>query len=338
QENGTAVLLISHDLGMVSHYVRDVVVMHRGRMVEVGRSADVLKAPAHDYTRRLVDALPRRPAIARPAVDKPETILEVDNIVVEYPGRQTLLQKREAKRAVDDITLTVARGETLALVGASGSGKTTLGRTIVGLQAPTDGRMRFRGVEIDYARSDKAKAQRRDIQIIFQDPYSSLDPRQTIAGIIGEPLLLEPGMTKAKIEERVREVMTEVGLPHEFTTRLPHQLSGGQRQRVAIARAIVRDPAFVVADEPVSALDMTVQKQILELIRKLQEKRGFACLFVSHDLGAVEQVADRVAVMENGRIVEIGDRDEVFDRPKHPYTKRLLEAAMLLDRKFEGAA
>lgn len=338
QENGTAVLLISHDLGMVSHYVRDVVVMHRGRMVEVGRSADVLKAPAHDYTRRLVDALPRRPAIARSAVDKPETILEVDNIVVEYPGRQTLLQKREAKRAVDGITLTVARGETLALVGASGSGKTTLGRTIVGLQAPTDGRMRFRGVEIDYARSDKAKAQRRDIQIIFQDPYSSLDPRQTIAGIIGEPLLLEPGMTKAKIEERVREVMTEVGLPHEFTTRLPHQLSGGQRQRVAIARAIVRDPAFVVADEPVSALDMTVQKQILELIRKLQEKRGFACLFVSHDLGAVEQVADRVAVMENGRIVEIGDRDEVFDRPKHPYTKRLLEAAMLLDRKFEGAA
>lgn len=338
QENGTAVLLISHDLGMVSHYVRDVVVMHRGRMVEVGRSADVLKAPAHDYTRRLVDALPRRPAIARPAVDKPETILEVDNIVVEYPGRQTLLQKREAKRAVDGITLTVARGETLALVGASGSGKTTLGRTIVGLQAPTDGRMRFRGVEIDYARSDKAKAQRRDIQIIFQDPYSSLDPRQTIAGIIGEPLLLEPGMTKAKIEERVREVMTEVGLPHEFTTRLPHQLSGGQRQRVAIARAIVRDPAFVVADEPVSALDMTVQKQILELIRKLQDKRGFACLFVSHDLGAVEQVADRVAVMENGRIVEIGDRDEVFDRPKHPYTKRLLEAAMLLDRKFEGAA
>jgi len=337
RENGTAVLLISHDLGMVSHYVRDVVVMHGGKAVEVGRSAEVLKAPVHEYTRRLVDALPRRAAGGRRTSEPRDTILEIDGIVVDYPGRRTLFRNGEPKRAIDGVTLKVSRGETLALVGASGSGKSTLGRTIVGLVRPSNGVMRFRGAAVDYARSVRSRVQRKDIQIIFQDPYSSLDPRQRISEIVGEPLLLESGMTKQKIRDRVREVLTEVGLPHEFLGRFPHQLSGGQRQRVAIARAIVRNPAFVVADEPVSALDMTVQKQILELIRRLQERYGFACLFVSHDLGAVEQVADRVAVMENGQIVEIGERDDVFDRPEHPYTKRLLDAAMLLDRKFEAA-
>ena len=176
------------------------------------------------------------------------------------------------------------------------------------------------------------------MQIIFQDPYSSLDPRQRIGDIVGEPLRLDTTMDGKARDARVREVLDEVGLSQDFLRRLPHQLSGGQRQRVAIARAIARRPAFVIADEPVSALDMTVQKQILKLIRDLQDRYGFACLFVSHDLGAVEQVADRVAVMQNGKIVEVGSRDDIFDRPQHDYTKRLLNAAMLLDRTFEGAA
>ncbi|SMH36729.1 dipeptide ABC transporter ATP-binding protein [Mesorhizobium australicum] len=338
RENGTAVLLISHDLGMVAHYARDVVVMHKGKAVEQGHSRDVLRDPRHDYTRRLVDALPKRHAGGARSSARAEPLLEMRDIVIDYPGRRHLFRTSEAKRAVDTVDLEVGRGETVALVGASGSGKTTLGRAIVGLVGTTSGSITFRGRPLRFDRGEDIKEQRADIQIIFQDPYSSLDPRQRVDAIVGEPLKLDPTISRADRDRRVREVCTEVGLGPEFLRRLPHQLSGGQRQRVAIARAIVRRPAFVVADEPVSALDMTVQKQILQLIRSLQERYGFACLFVSHDLGAVEQVADRVAVMENGRIVEVGSRDDIFDRPQHPYTRRLLDAAMLLDRKFDGSA
>ncbi|WP_374684847.1 ABC transporter ATP-binding protein [Mesorhizobium sp. J428] len=337
QENETAVLLISHDLGMVSHYVRDVVVMLKGKAVERGRSLDVLKAPQHEYTRRLVDALPQRHAGGARSQARVEPLLDVRGVVVEYPGRSTLMRRGEPKRAVDGVDISVGRGETLALVGASGSGKTTLGRAIVGLTPTTSGEIRFRGTAIDLARRAQPEL-RSDIQIIFQDPYSSLDPRQRVGDIVGEPLRLDRALSRKERADRVDEVFREVGLGPEFLRRFPHQLSGGQRQRVAIARAIVRRPAFVVADEPVSALDMTVQKQILELIRDLQRRYSFACLFVSHDLGAVEQVADRVAVMENGKIVEIGFRDDIFDRPKHAYTRRLLEAAMLLDRSFGRTA
>ncbi len=333
RENGTAVLLISHDLGMVAHYVPNVVVMREGKAVEQGRSAEVLSNPRHDYTRRLVDALPKRGA-GGARTDTPDgPMVEIKGLVVDYPGRSRLFSRTEAKRAVDGVDLTVRRGETLALVGGSGSGKTTLGRAVVGLVAPTAGTISFRGEDV----GRREASHRRDMQIIFQDPYSSLDPRQTIADIVGEPLKLEPEMSRAERSARVEEVVSEVGLAPALLPRLPHQLSGGQRQRVAIARAIVRRPAFVVADEPVSALDMTVQKQILLLIRSLQERYRFACLFVSHDLGAVEQVADRVAVMQEGRIVELGDRDDVFDRPQHDYTRSLLDAAMLLDRRFAGA-
>ncbi|WP_353641839.1 ABC transporter ATP-binding protein [Mesorhizobium sp. WSM2239] len=337
QEKGTAVLLISHDLGMVSHYVRDVLVMRDGRSVEQGRTEQVLRAPQQDYTRRLVDALPRRSAGGARTKGTSEPLLHVEDVVIDYPGRTRLFGKTEGKRAVHGVDLTVGRGETLALVGASGSGKTTLGRAIVGLVQPSAGTIRFRGEQIEGGRSEAARRQRRDMQIVFQDPYSSLDPRQRVEDIVEEPLKLDRGMARKERKERVKEVCGDVGLSLDFLRRLPHQLSGGQRQRVAIARAIVRRPAFVVADEPVSALDMTVQKQILLLIRSLQERYGFACLFVSHDLGAVEQVADRVAVMENGRIVEVGHRDDIFDRPQHEYTRRLLDAAMLLDRRFAGA-
>ncbi|TKD48614.1 MAG: ABC transporter ATP-binding protein [Mesorhizobium sp.] len=334
RENGTAVLLISHDLGMVSHYVNNVTVMCEGKAVEQGSSTHVLHTPQHDYTRRLVDALPKRSAGgSRRAVNGPP-LVEISNVVIDYPGRPRLFARAEPKRAVDGVDLAIRRGETLALVGASGSGKTTLGRAIVGLVRPSSGTISFLGKAIANKRSADARAQRRDMQIVFQDPYSSLDPRQSIAEIVTEPLKLDTELDRKRRTARMDEVIEEVGLTRDLLERFPHQLSGGQRQRVAIARAIVRRPAFVVADEPVSALDMTVQKQILLLIRSLQERYGFACLFVSHDLGAVEQVADRVAVMQDGRIVEIGDRDDVFDRPRQAYTRALLDAAMLIDRRF----
>ncbi|MER8826631.1 dipeptide ABC transporter ATP-binding protein [Mesorhizobium sp. M0938] len=338
RENGTAVLLISHDLGMVSHYVNSVTVMCEGKAVEQGSSIQVLHAPQHDYTRRLVDALPKRSAGgSRKAINGPP-LVEISNVVIDYPGRPRLFARAERKRAVDGVDLTIRRGETLALVGASGSGKTTLGRAIVGLVRPSGGTISFLGKAIANDRSADAREQRRDMQIVFQDPYSSLDPRQSIAEIVTEPLKLDTELDRKRRTARMDEVIEEVGLSRDLLERFPHQLSGGQRQRVAIARAIVRRPAFVVADEPVSALDMTVQKQILLLIRSLQERYGFACLFVSHDLGAVEQVADRVAVMQDGRIVEIGDRDDVFDRPRHAYTRALLDAAMLIDRRFADGA
>ncbi|MFC3321834.1 ABC transporter ATP-binding protein [Mesorhizobium cantuariense] len=338
RENRTAVLLISHDLGMVSHYVDNVVVMREGKAVEQGNSAEVLHSPRHEYTRRLVDALPKRSAGGSRAASSGDPLIEISNVVIDYPGRRRLFTRTEPKRAVDGVGLTIRRGETLALVGASGSGKTTLGRAIVGLVKPSSGTITFLGKTIANGRSVDARAQRRDMQIVFQDPYSSLDPRQRIADIVAEPLKLDAGMDGRKRTIRVDEIFDEVGLTRELLQRFPHELSGGQRQRVAIARAIARRPAFVVADEPVSALDMTVQKQILLLIRSLQERYGFACLFVSHDLGAVEQVADRVAVMQDGRIVEIGDRDDVFDNPQHPYTRSLLDAAMLIDRRFADGA
>jgi peptide/nickel transport system ATP-binding protein len=332
QANGTAVLLISHDLGMVSHYIPDVIVMSEGKAIESGPSSEVLRAPKHDYTRRLLDALPRRSAGGMRGGDCGKPVLEVRNVVIDYPGRNRLFSRTEAKRAVHGVDLTVRSGETLALVGASGSGKTTLGRAIVGLVRPTSGQIAF--LDAEGRRPADRRERHREMQIVFQDPYSSLDPRQRIADIIAEPLKLDRSMNAAARAKRVEEVFSEVGLSPDFGRRFPHQLSGGQRQRVAIARAIVGRPAFVVADEPVSALDMTVQKQILLLIRELQARHNFACLFVSHDLGAVEQVADRIAVMQDGRIVEIGERDDVIDRPQHPYTRQLLEAAMLIDRRF----
>jgi peptide/nickel transport system ATP-binding protein len=332
QADGTAVLLISHDLGMVSHYIPNVVVMSEGKAIESGPSSEVLRAPKHDYTRRLLDALPRRSAGGMRGGGCGKPVVEVRNVVIDYPGRNRLFSRTEAKRAVHGVDLTVRSGETLALVGASGSGKTTLGRAIVGLVRPTSGQIAFLGAE--GRRPADRQERHREMQIVFQDPYSSLDPRQRIADIIAEPLKLDRAMNAAARASRVEQVFSEVGLSPDFGRRFPHQLSGGQRQRVAIARAIVGRPAFVVADEPVSALDMTVQKQILLLIRELQARHNFACLFVSHDLGAVEQVADRIAVMQDGRIVEIGERDDVIDRPQHPYTRQLLEAAMLIDRRF----
>jgi len=334
EENDTAVLMISHDLGMVSHYVRNIVVMQNGEAVETGDSRHVLTNPQHPYTRKLVEALPRR-SPARTIDRSGAPLVSVEGVCVDYGGSTGPFSSRQAKRAVQSCDLAIHRGETVALVGGSGSGKTSLGRAIVGLVTPSEGVVAYQGKPMVTSRQLPTRAQRLDFQLIFQDPYSSLDPRMTVERLIEEPLLLGDKLDRAARRARVVETCIAVGLDESFLRRLPHQLSGGQRQRVAIARAIVNRPVFIVADEPVSALDMTVQRQILILLADLQKQFGFACLFVSHDLGAVEQVADRVVVMHNGRIVEQGLRDDVFDRPQHDYTRSLLDASMLLEREDE---
>lgn len=328
QDNGTAVLLVTHNLGLVARYADRALVMQRGRVVEEGPARALLTAPREEYTRLLVSAMPQR--LPRPPRPAGETVLEARGLTVDYPGRLRLFRRMPGKRAVAGVDLAIAQGETVALVGGSGSGKTTLGRAMLRLVQPSGGRLLFRGRDVTTARDAAFREFRLACQIVFQDPYSSLDPRMRIGDIVAEPLRHEPGLDAAARAARVAETFEAVGLPG-MDRRFPHQLSGGQRQRVAIARAIVRRPALVVADEPVSALDMTVQKQILELIRTLQAERGFACLFISHDLGAVAEVADRVVVMQNGGIVEQGTRDEIFDHPQHPYTRALLAATPTLE-------
>jgi peptide/nickel transport system ATP-binding protein len=332
RDHGTAVLLISHDLAMVARYTDRALVMQRGQVVEEGRTADLLAAPRHAYTRRLLAALPRRtPARPRPAVP-PSPLVEVRDLVVEYASRAGLFRRAAApKRALQGVSLTVAPGEVVALVGGSGSGKTTLGRAVAGLVRPSAGEIRYAGRPIGRAEPGW-RDYRRNCQMVFQDPYGSLDPRMTVEALVAEALRQEGGMTAALRATRVRGVLEEVGLGGpDYLGRYPHELSGGQRQRVAIARAVARRPAFVIADEPVSALDVTVRAQVLDLLAELQAKYGFSCLFISHDLGVVEQVADRVVVMSEGRVVEEGDRDQVFDRPGHAYTRRLLSAIPTLE-------
>jgi peptide/nickel transport system ATP-binding protein len=279
----------------------------------------------------VVEAVPRRgAATARRAAGEP--LISVRGLKVSFGGRQRLFRHDADVAAVDGVDLDVGAGETVAVVGGSGSGKTTLGRAMLRLIPSAGGEIRFHGRRVI---STRDRAFRLASQLVFQDPYSSLDPRMRVGEIVAEPLRHVPDLTAAECGRRVAAMLDEVGLAG-FAPRWPHELSGGQRQRIAIARAIVRRPSFVVADEPVSALDMTIQAQVLKLIGRLQAQYGFACLFISHDLGAVEQVADRVVVMQRGRIVEQGSRDEIFDHPRHDYTKALLAAAPVLD--FAGPA
>ncbi|MBU9185754.1 ABC transporter ATP-binding protein [Burkholderia multivorans] len=329
RESGTAVMLITHNLGLVARYASRAVVLCKGREIEQGPATALLANPKEDYTRELVAAIPAREA--RDPIDRGALpILEARAVSVVHQGRRTLLGKRTLPvPAVSDVSFTLHAGETLAIVGGSGSGKSTLSRAIVQLVPVSNGRLYFRGKEL----TEKGPARqtfRKECQMIFQDPYSSLNPRMRIDQIVGEPLLRIEGMRGDERTARVAAVLKEVGLDG-FANRYPHQMSGGQRQRVAIARAIVVRPALILADEPTSALDMTLQKQILALFKQLQKEYGFACIFVSHDLAVVEQICDRILVMEKGRVVEAGERDAVLDHPTHPYTKSLLSASPHLD-------
>ncbi|CAB3651805.1 Glutathione import ATP-binding protein GsiA [Achromobacter ruhlandii] len=333
REHNTAVLMISHDLPMVARYTERMVVMQHGKVLETGTTAGILERPRHPYTRKLLDAMPRRLPARPPIQEAP--IVEVRNLVVDYAGHQRLFSRTGAKRALNGIDLQVKPREVVAVVGGSGSGKTTLGRAIAGLLAPTSGQILFRDQPVS-RRSPAWRDYRLNCQMVFQDPYSSLDPRMTIGELVGEGLRMLVDMPAADKRRRVDEVLAEVGLGSEYAKRFPHELSGGQRQRVAIARAVVRRPSFVIADEPVSALDVTVRAQVLDLFADLQERHGFSCLFISHDLGVVEQVADRVVVMRDGGIVEQGTRDTVFDQPREEYTRSLLSAIPALESTETG--
>ncbi len=323
--SGTAVLLVTHDLQLVAHYADSVLVLKRGDQVESGRAGEVLRNPREAYTRSLIAALPRRDD-SRPAVADAPPVIEARNVAVAYPGAHRLFSRQADKLAVDGVSLAIRPGEVVAVVGGSGSGKTTLGRALIGLLPLAGGEIRFRGQPVGSGGRQDRRDFRLACQMVFQDPYSSLDPRQRIGDIVAEPLNHGEPLTRAQRRARVDAMLAEVGLDG-LGERYPHALSGGQRQRVAIARALIRRPALVVADEPVSALDMTIQKQVLTLFRQLQAQHGFACFFVSHNLAAVSEVADRIVVMHQGRIVEQGSVADIFDRPQHDYTRALLEAA-----------
>lgn len=328
---GTAVLLISHDLPMVARYTSRLVVMEKGVIVEQGTTEDILQKPQHPYTKKLLSSLPFR-SEARVLPTGVKTMVSARDIIVDYPGRKGFLKKAEPKRALHGVSIDIHEGEVVALVGGSGSGKTTLGRTIAGLVKESSGQILFNG----RARDADWHDYRLNCQMVFQDPYSSLDPRMTILSLVEEALRLVPDIDSAGKKKRAYETLEEVGLNSDYASRYPHELSGGQRQRVAIARAIARRPKFLIADEPVSALDVTVRAQVLDLFSNLQKRYGFSCLFISHDLGVVEQVADRVIVMQDGRIIEEGNRDTIFDNPKEAYTRRLLQAIPALDLNENG--
>ena len=335
---GTAILLVSHDLSMVAHYADKVVVLRKGETVESGDCAGILFSPRHDYTRALLGALPvRMPAVVEASLVRSRPLVEVRALRVAFSRRPALFWRRPTLfRAVEEADFSIHAHETLAVVGESGSGKTTIGRALMCLTETAGGSIRFDGEEITGLSGAALKRHRLRAQMVFQDPYSSLDPRMDLGDIVAEGLRNVPGLSRAERRQRACEMLAEVGLPGDYAERHPHELSGGQRQRVCIARAVVSRPRFVVADEPVSALDVTIQKQVLGLLRSLQSRFGFTCLFISHDLGVVEQVADRVLVMYRGRILETGSRDDIYDRPLHPYTCRLLQATPRIARDRAG--
>ncbi|HEX2072037.1 MAG TPA: ABC transporter ATP-binding protein [Thermoleophilaceae bacterium] len=337
-ETGAGVLLITHDFGVVAELADRVAVMHAGRIVEHGPVEDVFERPESAHTRRLLAAVPRLDGPLRePRVGDEAPVLALEDVEVGFPvGRRLLRRGGERRRAVDGVTLSIAPGETVGLVGESGSGKSTLARAAVRLLEPTAGSVTFAGRDITRARRRELVPLRAELQIVFQDPYGSLNPRKTARDIVGLPLRLS-GLPKAEVGPRVEELLERVGLEPAHADRWPHELSGGQRQRVGIARALALSPRLVVLDEPVSALDVSVQAQILELLDDLQRDLGLAYLFISHDLRVVRQVSDRVAVMRGGRLVELAPAADLYARPQHPYTAELL-AAVPVARPVRGRA
>ncbi|MGW4905769.1 dipeptide ABC transporter ATP-binding protein [Streptomyces sp. NPDC004270] len=318
EETGMGLLLVTHDVGVAAESVDQVLVMRHGRVVEQGPVAAVLGAPAQPYTRELLSAVPRVDVVRATSQATQEAVLEASGLRREF-GRG-----KRAFAAVDGVSLTVHRGETLGIVGESGSGKTTLGRMLVGLLEPTAGEVRYEG----HARVGVRPA----VQMVFQDPVSSLNPRRSVGESIADPLRARGmGRDQGRIRGRVIELLERVGLEAAHYERYPHEFSGGQRQRVGIARALAADPRVIVCDEPVSALDVTTQAQVVALLGELQRELGLALVFVAHDLAVVRQVSDRVAVMRRGRIVETGPADEVYDHPQDPYTRQLLAAVPALD-------
>ncbi len=326
RRHGTAVLFITHDFGVVSEIADRVAVMRQGKLVEVGTVEGVLKSPQADYTRALVDAVPSLIPRHVATAAAPDPILQVDGLSKTYGGRSGLFGMRgRAVRAVDQITLEVGRGRSLAVVGESGSGKSTLARCIIGLETADVGSVRLDGQTISGLSRAEMRPLRQHIQMVFQDPFASLNPRHKVGDIIALGPVIQ-GVAKSAAWEEARNLLRLVGLQPEAVDRYPHEFSGGQRQRIGIARALAVKPKLIIADEPVSALDVSVQKQVLELLDDLRLKLGLSMLFITHDLRVAAHVCEDVVVMSNGVIVERGPTAEIFASPKHQYTKALLDA------------
>ena len=346
----SGIVLITHDMGVVADLADRVMVMKNGKVVEHGSADEIFNRPKHPYTIQLLEAVPHlgsqgdvpvdgtavdgAPAVAdRPATTTapvtapaPETgrgeALVAKDLIIEYPSRGRV----PAFRAIDGVDLSIGRGEVVGLVGESGSGKTTVGRAAVGLLPVAGGSLQVNGVELAGIRPKMLRAVRQDVSIVFQDPGSSLNPRLPIGESIGEPLKLHKVAQGSELSKRVEDLLDQVHLPRGMRNRYPHELSGGQRQRVGIARALALSPKLLIADEPTSALDVSVQARVLDLFQELQREYGFACLFISHDLAVVEILSSRIAVMNKGRLVEVGERDAILRNPREDYTKRLLAA------------
>jgi peptide/nickel transport system ATP-binding protein len=329
REQGCALLLISHDLAVVAEYADEVAVMQSGSLLETGPTERVFAAPAHPYTRALIASSRLAPRPLRAVSDAGVPLLEIEDLVRKYrrPARR-LFERTRHHRAVDSVSLRIQPGEAVGLVGESGCGKSTLLRTLLGLEAVQGGAIRLAGERFSGEDTARQRTLRRQIQIVFQDPRGSFDPRWSVEQIIAEPFhLLSPLPDRAERKRRVEEALCEVGLSPADAQRRPHEFSGGQRQRIAIARALVTRPRLLILDEAVSALDVTIRGQILELLATLSERLGIAYLFASHDLAVVRAVTDRVYVMRKGRIIESGPTARVFSQPRHPYTAALLAAS-----------
>ncbi|WP_202981270.1 ABC transporter ATP-binding protein [Labrenzia sp. CE80] len=324
---GMAVIFITHDLGIVRKIADRVYVMKDGEVVETGETRSIFETPAHPYTRMLLDAEPTgSKAVADP---KAPILLEAQKIQVAFALDAGFLTPSHVLKAVDDVSFSLRRGQTLGIVGESGSGKSTLGRAVLNL-LPASGRVVFNGELISGKNRTSMRALRRNMQLVFQDPFGSLSPRLTVGQIISEGLLVhEPSLSARERDERACQALEEVALDPVMRNRYPHEFSGGQRQRIAIARTMVLKPDLVVLDEPTSALDRTIQKQIVDLLRDLQTAHGLTYLFISHDLAVVRAIADTVMVMQHGRVVEAGQTEDIFEAPQSPYTKELIGAALL---------
>lgn len=352
KEMSMGVIFITHDMGVVAEIADRVLVMHQGEVVESGLVDEIFTAPQHPYTRRLLAAVPRLGAMrgsdypkSFPDFNAPESepqqqdtvvegkpILKVRNLVTRFPLRGGILNRvtREV-HAVENVSFDLWPGETLSLVGESGCGKSTTGRALLRLVESQSGTITFNGERIDTLPAHQLQPLRRDIQFIFQDPYASLDPRHTVGFSIMEPLRIHGELKGEALQQRVEWLLQRVGLQPEHAWRYPHEFSGGQRQRICIARALALNPKVVIADESVSALDVSIRAQIINLLLSLQREMGIAFLFISHDMAVVERISHRVAVMYRGRIVEIGPRRAVFENPQHPYTRKLLSAVPVAD-------
>jgi peptide/nickel transport system ATP-binding protein len=323
----SAILLITHDMGVVADMADEILVMKDGNTVEHGSSDQIFNKPQHPYTQELLGAVPKLGSSKQREFPykenaKPAPVIKLENVTIEYPKRGRI----PAFVAVKEFNLEIYPGEIVGLVGESGSGKTTVGRAAIGLLPIKEGSITIVGNDISKATQKELRGIRRHTGIVFQDPASSLNPRLPIGESIGEPIFLAGLAKGADLDRKVEDLLNSVELPRSYRNRYPHELSGGQRRRVGIARALALTPDLLIADEPTSALDVSVQARFLELLQELQSKLNFACLFISHDLAVVDILSHRIAVMQNGRLVESGERDEILKRPKDPYTQRLIAA------------